>query len=157
SYPGAVVKAYAYYKSVRALEMWGGALAFDVSSAGLVVVLLALLQCTVFGACFALHRGSAREMIAAVWPVPVLFVFSLLPLCVAFPILWGSADNVLLFFATGVTIVGLAGLRTIDRRRAEPTDSWRVPIVRAGGWIRTAVAATLVACLGLTWVGYEHF
>ena len=117
SYPRQVVELYVYYKSAMILWALRDAIDFELSAQTKWVLALAALQFVVFVLFvgWGAYRGSSEITPRAAGIMPALFVFSLLPLYVAYSYLHTSVDTVFFMYANAAIALGVLVQTTIER------------------------------------------
>jgi hypothetical protein len=117
SYPRQALELYVYYKSAMILRTLRNAIDFDRSAQTVRILALAALQFMVFVVFvgWGAYRGSSEITPRAVGIMPALFVFSLLPLYVAFSYLHTSADTIFFMYANAAIVLGVLVQTTIEQ------------------------------------------
>jgi hypothetical protein len=115
SYPQQVLQLYVYYKSAMILWTLRNAVAFDLSAQ--TILALTALQFLVFVLFVGREAYWGRSVIMprAARLISALFLFSLLPLYVAFSYLHTSVDTIFFMYATAAIALGVLIQTTIEQ------------------------------------------
>ena len=134
------------------------AIDFDLSAQTKWVLALAALQFVVFVLFvgWGAYRGSSEITPRAAGIMPALFVFSLLPLYVAFSYLHTSVDTVFFMYANAAIALGVLVQTTIERVFRIPKSGMSTLLWSAARLITARSVAVSVVCAAVVWVSYNY-
>jgi hypothetical protein len=155
SYPQQVLQLHVYYKSAMILWTLRNAVAFDLSAQTIRILALTALQFLVFVLFVGreAYWGSSVIMLRAARLISALFVFSLLPLYVAFSYLHTSVDTIFFMYASAAIVLGVLVQATIEQVLRIPKS---VMSTSAARLITVRSVAVSVTCAAVVWVGYNY-